>query len=107
MANSAQDAATASTGGVDIESDVCPADALGTTGGIACRAVFVTEGDSAVVVRTVVVLADPETALKDLPDNPTQEQIHDTIAGAAVEVLVGTQPTTDGTTPQPSASASS
>ena len=106
VANSAQDAVTTSTGGVDITSDVCPADALGTTGGIACRAVLVTEGKSSVVVRTVVVLADPETALKDLPDNPTQQQIQETIAGAAVEVLVGTQPTTDGTTPQPSASAS-
>ena len=105
VANSAQDAVTTSTGGVDITSDVCPADALGTTGGIACRAVLVTEGESSVVVRTVVVLADPENALKDLPDNPTQEQIQETIAGAAVEVLVGTQPTTDGTTPQPSVSS--
>jgi hypothetical protein len=90
---------------VDITSDVCPADALGTTGGIACRAVLVTKGDSAVVVRTVVVLADPESALKDLPDKPTQEQIHDTIAGAAVEVLVGTQPTSDGATPSASPTA--
>ena len=54
VANSAQDAVTASTGGVNITSDVCPADALGTTGGIACRAVLVTEGKSSVVVRTVV-----------------------------------------------------
>ena len=106
VANSAQDAVTASTGGVDITSDVCPADALGTTGGIACRAVLVTEGDSSVVVRTVTVLADPETALKDLPDKPTQEQIQQTIAGAAVEVLVGTQPTTDGTTPSAKPSGS-
>ena len=91
---------------MDITSDVCPADALGTTGGIACRAVLVTEGESSVVVRTVVVLADPENALKDLPENPTQEQIQETIAGAAVEVLVGTQPTTDETTPAPSTSTS-
>ncbi len=105
VANSVQDAVILSTGGVNITDDVCPADALSAGGGIACRAALVTEGESTVVVRSVVVLAEPDTVLADLPDNPTQEQIQQVLAGAAVEVLVGTQPTTDGTTPSPSASS--
>jgi len=52
-----------------------------------------------------VVLANPDAVLNGLPDKPTQEQINKALVGAAVEVLVGTQPTTDGTTPSPSASS--
>ena len=107
IANSAQDAAILSTGGENITADVCAADALSAGGGIACRAVLVTQGKSSVVVRTVVVLANPDAVLNGLPDKPTQEQINKALVGAAVEVLVGTQPTTDGTTPSPSTSASS
>lgn len=105
VANSTQDAVIQATDGVNITDDVCPADALSAGGGIACRAALVTEGKSTVVVRSVVVLADPDTVLKDLPDKPTQDQINAVLEGAAVEVLVGTQATTDGTTPSPSASS--
>ena len=92
VANSAQDAVILATGGVNVTSDVCPEDSLSAAGGIACRAALVGEGESGVIVRTVVVLADPETALVNLPESPTQEQINESITGAAVEVLVGTEP---------------
>jgi len=106
VANSAQDAVILATGGVNITDDVCPEDSLTELGGIACRAALVGEGDSGVIVRTVVVLADPEATLGDLPDNPTQDQINEAITGAAVEVLVGTEPAIQETgTPDPSASA--
>ena len=54
--------------------------------------------------RTVVVLADPSTALAGLPQDPTQDQINEQISGAAVEVLVGTQSPTSPSSPQPTAS---
>jgi len=105
VANATQDAVLAATGGVNVTSDVCPEDALSAAGGIACRAVLVTDADSSVVVRTVAVLADPATVLKDLPANPTQDQIHAAIEGAAIEVLVGTQSPTEDSATSPTASS--
>lgn len=95
VANQSQDAVLAETGGVNITSDVCPEDAFGVGGGIACRATLVTEGDSSVVVRTVVVVVNPEDVLADLPDDPSQGELEEALKGAEVEVLVGTQPTTE------------
>jgi len=92
IANSVQDDVTLATSGQDVTGDVCPADSLTTQGGIACRAVLVTKGDTSVLVRTVVILADPATALAKLPANPTQDQIHSLLKGADLEVLVGTEP---------------
>lgn len=105
IANSTQDAVISATGGVNVTEDACPEDSLSAAGGIACRAALVTEGDSTVLVRTVVVLADPSTTLADLPQNPTQDQVNEAIAGAPVEVLVGTQsPTGPASSSQPTAS---
>jgi len=105
IANSTQASVIQATGGSDATSDACPEDSLSSAGGISCRAALVTKGSQMVLVRTVVVLADPSAALTGLPQNPTQDQINEKISGAAVEVLVGTQPTSDGTTPKPSASS--
>ena len=105
VANDVQDAVLTATGGTNVTSDVCPEDALSAGGGISCRAVLVTDGDSSVVVRTVAVLADPAAVLKDLPQNPTQQQVHEAIAGAAVEVLVGTQSATEESSSAPTASS--
>src|SRR6478735_4251360 len=52
VVNHAQDAAIAASGGTNVTDDVCPEDAFGEGGGIACRATLVTEGDSSVVIRT-------------------------------------------------------
>jgi hypothetical protein len=105
VANSVADDVALATGGQNVTSDVCPDDALSAAGGIACRAALVTDGDQSVLVRTVVVLADPETVLKDLSENPTQDQINEAVTGAAVEVLVGTQsPTEPASSPTTSAS---
>lgn len=92
VANSIQDAVLQATSGQDVTGDVCAADSLTTQGGIACRAVLVSKGGTSVIVRTVVVLADPGKALADLPANPTQDQIHALLKGAQIEVLVGTEP---------------
>ena len=106
IANSTQDAVMSATGGVNVTDDACPADSLSAAGGISCRAVLVTEGDSTVLVRTVVVLADPSTTLAGLPQDPTQDQVNEAIAGAPVEVLVGTQsPTGPTASSQPTASS--
>jgi hypothetical protein len=99
VANSTQDAVIQATGGTDVTADACPEDSLSSAGGIACRAALVTKGTETILVRTVVVLADPSTALAGLPQDPTQDQINEQISGAAVEVLVGTQSPT--ASPQP------
>ena len=104
IANSAQDAVIQATGGTDATADACPEDSLSAAGGISCRAALVTKGTQKVLVRAVVVLADPSTALAGLPQDPTQDQINEQISGAAVEVLVGTQSPTASASTQPSAS---
>ena len=104
VANASQDSVMLASGGRDVTADVCPEDAFGVGGGIACRAVLVTVDGDTTVVRTVAVLADPGTVLDALPADPTAEQINDALNGAAVEVLVGTQSATDGA-PSPSASS--
>ena len=91
------------TGGVDLTASVCPADSLTAAGGIACRAAYIERGGESVLVRTVVILAEPREVLADLPESPTQEDILTALVGAKVEILVGTEPTTQGGTPAPSA----
>ena len=104
VANATADAVALATGGSNVTSEACPEDAFGVGGGIACRAALVTEGDSSVLVRTVVVLSDPKTVLASLPEDPSQEQIREALKGASVEVLIGTEsPTAYQRTPEPSA----
>ncbi|MGC4174938.1 hypothetical protein [Demequina sp.] len=106
IANASQDAIMLASGGTDISADVCPDDAFGVGGGIACRAVLVTVDGHSAVVRTVAVLADPGTVLDGLPDEPTADQVNEALEGAAVEVLVGTQsPTAVESSSAPSASS--
>jgi len=93
IANASQDAVILATGGTDVTAEACQEDAFGDGGGIACRAVLVTEGDSTVLVRTVVVLTDPNAVIAELPENPTTEQVNEALTGAPLEVLVGTEPT--------------
>jgi hypothetical protein len=103
VANETQDAVLAATGGTNITAEVCPEDAFGVGGGIACRAVLVTEGDSTVIVRTVSIVANAEEVLAVLPQDPSQDELEEALKGAQVEVLVGTEPTT-GPSPSPSGS---
>ncbi len=93
VANAIADAVIRATEGSNVTSEACPEDAFGVGGGIACRAALVTKGDSSVLVRTVVVLSDPKAVLEKLPEEPTQEQVREALEGAAIEVLVGTEPT--------------
>lgn len=91
VANSAADAVALATGGSNVTSEACPDDAFSAAGGIACRAALVTEGDASVLVRTVVVLAEPKQVLANLPEEPTQEQIREALKGASIEVMIGTE----------------
>ena len=91
-ANTAQDRVIEATGGTNVTAEVCPEDALSAAGGIACRAVRVDKDGETVLVRTVAVLADPTEVLGALPADPTQEQIQAALAGAKVELLIGTEP---------------
>lgn len=91
-ANTAQDKVIDATGGINFTSSACPEDAFGAGGGIACRATLVERDGEQVLVRVVAVLADPRAVLGDLPQDPTQAQIEEALAGAKVEILVGTEP---------------
>ncbi len=84
----------AATDAVDVTDAVCPQDALYASAAVACRAA--NEGD--VLYRVVVALTDPATVVGTLPDEPTDEQIDDALAGAQVEVLVATQEVPEATT---------
>jgi hypothetical protein len=93
VANIVQDEVRLATGGVDATATYCPEDALGDVGGIACR---VTEVDSEVLVRTVVILSDIDSVLDGLPDEPTDADVQAALLGAPVEILVGTEPVQGG-----------
>jgi len=92
VVNVAHDKVMVATSGFNYTSEACPEDAFGAGGGIACRATYVERDGEQVLVRVVAVLADPRTVLGDLPEDPTQEQIREALAGARIEVLVGTEP---------------
>lgn len=77
----------AASDAVDVTDTVCPEDALYDSAAVACRAAA--EGD--VLYRVVVALTDPALVVGALPDEPTDEQIDEALAGASVEVLVATE----------------
>lgn len=93
----------AATGGVDVTGNACLEDSLNVAGGIACRAAYVQRDGQSVLVRTVVVLANPLEVLGELPEEPSQEEVFEALAGAKVEILVGTEPTTASPSGSPSA----
>jgi hypothetical protein len=95
----------AATGGVDVTGNACLEDSLNVAGGIACRAAYVQRDGQAVLVRTVVVLADPLEVLGELPEDPSQEEVFQALAGAKVEILVGTEPTTGNSSATPAATS--
>ncbi len=92
LADDVQREVLAATGGEDVSAEACARDASSGSASVACRAVLVTKVDTRVLVRTLVVLADIDALLADLPDNPTDAEIDAALNGADVEVLVGTEP---------------
>lgn len=80
------------TGGVDASAQACPDDVLNEVSGIACRAVYVGKEGDEVLVRIIVVLSDIEAVMAKLPEEPTSDDVIQSLYGADVEVLIGTEP---------------
>lgn len=97
------------TEGVDASAQACAEDVLNETAGIACRAVYVGEDGNDVLVRIIVALADIDAVMAKVPaEDPTSEDVIAALAGAELEVLIGTEPIPDaGSSLDPSASPSS
>jgi hypothetical protein len=94
------------TGGVDATAQACDQDVLNETAGIACRAVYVGEEGNEVLVRIIVTLSDIDAVMEKVPaEDPTSEDVIAALAGADLEVLIGTEPI-QATGATPSASAS-
>jgi hypothetical protein len=96
------------TEGVDATAQACAEDVLNEAAGIACRAVYVGKEGNEVLVRIIVTLADIDAVMAKVPgENPTSEDVVAALAGADLEVLIGTEPIpAQGATPAPSASPS-
>jgi hypothetical protein len=96
------------TEGVDATAQACAEDVLNETAGIACRAVYVGSKGNEVLVRIIVTLSDIDAVMAKVPaENPTSEDVIGALAGADIEVLIGTEPIpAAGSSPAPSASPS-
>lgn len=91
-AHEVHDAVLAATQGIDVTDMACPKDVFNATAGIACRATYVGEEGNNVLVRVIVVLADPSGVVATMPASPGPEDIENALTGAQIEVLVGTEP---------------
>ncbi|MDN4482368.1 hypothetical protein [Demequina lignilytica] len=78
--------------GTDATSALCWDDALTETEGSACRAVVVGDLTDGTVVSAVIAVTDPASMTADLPDDATEEQVAEAIAGAPIEVLLFSEP---------------
>jgi hypothetical protein len=70
------------TEGINATAQACDEDVLNEAAGIACRAVYVGSEGNDVLVRVIVTLSE----------NPTSEDVIAALAGAELEVLIGTEP---------------
>jgi hypothetical protein len=94
------------TEGTNATAQACDEDVLNEAAGIACRAVYVGSEGNVVLVRVIVTLSDIEAVMAKVPaENPTSEDVIAALAGAELEVLIGTEPIpASGSTSDPSAS---
>lgn len=84
--------ADAGADGTDATDALCWPDTLTETEGSACRAVVVGDLTGGTVVSAVIAVSDPASLTADLPDDATEEQVAEAIAGAPIEVLLFSEP---------------
>ncbi|SEI95734.1 hypothetical protein [Demequina mangrovi] len=78
--------------GEDISTALCWEDTLSDTEASACRAILVGDTEDGAIVSAVVALEDPATVVGAISDDPSEDEVSEALGGAALEVLVFSEP---------------
>ncbi|WP_156165113.1 hypothetical protein [Demequina silvatica] len=83
--------------GEDVTEALCWTDTVTDAEASACRAILVGSTSDGAVVSAVLALKDPAAVIGELSDSPTDAEVEDALAGAAIEVLVFSEPASSET----------
>ncbi|WP_062303863.1 hypothetical protein [Demequina subtropica] len=76
----------------DVSGALCWSDTVTDAEASACRAVLVGDTESGTLVSAVVSLVDPADVIGAISDDPADAEVEAALAGAALEVLVFSEP---------------